>query len=62
MWAGSALRDPWWHPYDETLGRAFRQSAKILYGPAAGRGRALRDGAVPLMKVGARMARDVVKR
>ena len=62
VWEGSTMRDPWWHPYDETLGKAFRQSAKLLYGRSSERATALRDGAVPLMKVGARMARDVVKR
>jgi acyl-CoA reductase-like NAD-dependent aldehyde dehydrogenase len=62
VWEGSTLRDPWWHPYDETVGRAFRQSAKILYGPASQRAGALRDGAVPLLKLGGRMARDAVRR
>jgi acyl-CoA reductase-like NAD-dependent aldehyde dehydrogenase len=60
VWEGSPLRDPWWHPYDETLGRAMRQSAKLLYGPAGARGRALLDGAVPLTRLGARLARDAV--
>jgi acyl-CoA reductase-like NAD-dependent aldehyde dehydrogenase len=62
VWEGSALRDPWWHPYDETVGKAFRQSAKILYGPASERAAALRDGAVPLLKLGGRMARDAIRR
>jgi acyl-CoA reductase-like NAD-dependent aldehyde dehydrogenase len=62
VWEGSTLRDPWWHPYDETVGKAFRQSAKILYGPASERAAALRDGAVPLMKLGGRLARDAVRR
>jgi acyl-CoA reductase-like NAD-dependent aldehyde dehydrogenase len=62
VWEGSTLRDPWWHPYDETVGKAFRQSAKILYGPAGARGRALLDGAVPLTRLGARLARDAVRR
>jgi acyl-CoA reductase-like NAD-dependent aldehyde dehydrogenase len=62
VWEGSAVRDPWWHPYDETLGRALRQSAKLLYGPASERAEALREGAVPLMKVGARLARDAIRR
>jgi acyl-CoA reductase-like NAD-dependent aldehyde dehydrogenase len=62
VWEGATMRDPWWHPYDETLGKAFRQSAKILYGRSSERATALRDGAGPLMKVGARMARDLVKR
>jgi acyl-CoA reductase-like NAD-dependent aldehyde dehydrogenase len=61
-WEGSALRDPWWHPYDETLGRALRQTAHLLYGPGSERGRALRDGIAPLTKLGARLARDAVRR
>ena len=62
VWEGATMRDPWWHPYDETLGKAFRQSAKILYGQSSERATALRDGFGPLMKVGARLARDAVKR
>ena len=62
VWEGSSLRDPWWHPYDETLGRALGASANLLYGSAAARGRALRDGAVPLTRLGARLARDAFRR
>jgi succinate-semialdehyde dehydrogenase/glutarate-semialdehyde dehydrogenase len=62
VWEGSAMRDPWWHPYDETLGLALRQSATILYGKSSARTAAVRDGLGPLMKVGARLARDAVKR
>jgi succinate-semialdehyde dehydrogenase/glutarate-semialdehyde dehydrogenase len=61
-WEGSAIRDPWWHPYDETAGKAFRATAKILYGPASQRAGALRDGLAPLTKLGARLARDAVRR
>jgi hypothetical protein len=57
-WEGSTLRDAWWHPYDETLGKAMRSTAQLLYGSAAVRGRALRDGAVPLVKLGGRLAKD----
>jgi succinate-semialdehyde dehydrogenase/glutarate-semialdehyde dehydrogenase len=62
VWEGSAIKNAWWHPYDETLGKALRQSAKILYGRPSIRAAALRDGIGPLMKVGARLARDAVKR
>ena len=62
VWEGSAVRNAWWHPYDETLGKALRQSAKILYGRPSIRAAALRDGLGPLLKVGARLARDAVKR
>jgi acyl-CoA reductase-like NAD-dependent aldehyde dehydrogenase len=62
VWEGSAIRDAWWHPYDETLGQALRQTANLLYGSAAVRGRALRDGAVPLTRLGGRLARDAFRR
>jgi hypothetical protein len=61
-WEPSAVRDPWWHPYDETLGKALKQTAAILYGRPSIRAGALRDGAVPLLKLGARLARDALKR
>jgi succinate-semialdehyde dehydrogenase/glutarate-semialdehyde dehydrogenase len=62
VWEPSAIRDPWWHPYDETLGKALRQTASILYGRPSIRAGALKHGAVPLLKVGARLARDAIKR
>ncbi len=62
VWEGSAVKDPWWHPYDETLGKALRQTATILYGRPSIRAGALKAGAVPLLKVGIRLARDAVKR
>jgi succinate-semialdehyde dehydrogenase/glutarate-semialdehyde dehydrogenase len=62
VWEPSTVRDPWWHPYDETLGRALRQAATILYGRPSIRAGALKDGIEPLLKVGVRLARDAVKR
>ncbi len=62
VWEPSAVRNAWWHPYDETLGHALRQSAVILYGRPSIRAGALKDGLPSLMKVGARLARDAVKR
>jgi succinate-semialdehyde dehydrogenase/glutarate-semialdehyde dehydrogenase len=62
VWEGSAVKNAWWHPYDETLGKALRQSAKILYGRPSIRAAALRDGLGPLLTVGARLARDALKR
>jgi succinate-semialdehyde dehydrogenase/glutarate-semialdehyde dehydrogenase len=61
-WEGSTLRDTWWHPYDETLGKAMRSTAQLLYGRSSERAAALRDGAVPLMKLGGRLARDAIRR
>jgi acyl-CoA reductase-like NAD-dependent aldehyde dehydrogenase len=57
VWEPSRIRDAWWHPYDETLGRALRQTATILYGRPSIRAGALRDGIGPLLKVGARLLR-----
>lgn len=54
-WEPSRFRDPWWHPYDETLGRALRQAATVLYGRPSIRASALRQGAVPLMRLGGRL-------
>jgi succinate-semialdehyde dehydrogenase/glutarate-semialdehyde dehydrogenase len=62
VWEPSLVRNAWWHPYDETLGRALRQTASVLYGRPSIRAAALRDGAAPLLKLGARLARDAAKR
>ena len=62
VWEPSAVRDPWWHPYDETLGRALKQTAVVLYGRPSIRAAALKDGAAPLFKLGARLARDALRR
>jgi acyl-CoA reductase-like NAD-dependent aldehyde dehydrogenase len=50
-WEPSRMRDAWWHPYDEVLGKAIRASARILYGRGEQRTDALREGALPLMRV-----------
>ncbi|HEY2259007.1 MAG TPA: aldehyde dehydrogenase family protein [Solirubrobacteraceae bacterium] len=62
VWEGSAIRNAWWHPYDETLGRALKQTAAILYGRPSIRAAALRAGASPLLKLGSRLARDAIRR
>ncbi len=56
-WEPGLTRDFWWHPYDRTLGEAVRASAKLLYGRGATRTQALRQGARPLLEVGARTLR-----
>jgi acyl-CoA reductase-like NAD-dependent aldehyde dehydrogenase len=62
VWEPSTIRNPWWHPYDETLGKALRQSATILYGRPSIRAGAVKAGMVPLLVIGARLARDAIKR
>jgi succinate-semialdehyde dehydrogenase/glutarate-semialdehyde dehydrogenase len=56
-WEPGMTRDFWWQPYDETLGDAIRASARLLYGRNGQRVKALREGGIPLMKVGARTMR-----
>jgi acyl-CoA reductase-like NAD-dependent aldehyde dehydrogenase len=62
VWDSSAIRNAWWHPYDETLGRALRQTAEVLYGRPSMRAAALRAGAAPLLKLGGRLAKDAIRR
>jgi acyl-CoA reductase-like NAD-dependent aldehyde dehydrogenase len=62
VWEPSRIRDAWWHPYDETLGTALRHATTVLYGRPSIRAGALRAGAGPLLRLGARMARDAIRR
>ncbi|MGA2929394.1 MAG: aldehyde dehydrogenase family protein [Solirubrobacteraceae bacterium] len=61
-WEPSVFGDPWWHPYDETLGKALKQTAAVLYGQPAMRAGALRADMRPLLRLGARMTRDALRR
>jgi succinate-semialdehyde dehydrogenase/glutarate-semialdehyde dehydrogenase len=56
-WEPGMTRDIWWQPYDRTLGDAIRTSVRLLYGRNGQRLRALREGARPLIKAGARTLR-----
>jgi succinate-semialdehyde dehydrogenase/glutarate-semialdehyde dehydrogenase len=62
VWEPSRTRDFWWHPYDESLAGAMDSAAKLLYGRDADKWGALRKGAVPLVRLGAKTLRDVLKR
>jgi acyl-CoA reductase-like NAD-dependent aldehyde dehydrogenase len=62
VWEPSTIRNAWWHPYDETLGKALRQTATVLYGRPSIRAAGLRAGAAPLLKLGSRLARDAFGR
>jgi hypothetical protein len=56
-WEAGKTRDFWWHPYDRTLGNAVRASARLISGRKGTRLAALRKGALPLLRVGARTLR-----
>jgi succinate-semialdehyde dehydrogenase/glutarate-semialdehyde dehydrogenase len=61
-WEPSRTRDFWWHPYDESLGKAMSASARLLYGRDSDKPAALRRGLFPLIRVGGKTLRDVFKR
>ena len=61
-WEPSRTRDFWWHPYDESLGRALHAAAQLLYGRDADKRGALRRGALPLVRLTSKTLRDVLKR
>jgi succinate-semialdehyde dehydrogenase/glutarate-semialdehyde dehydrogenase len=56
-WEPSRTKNFWWHPYDESLGKAMKASAQLLYGRRGARIAALRRGAGPLAQVGRKMLR-----
>jgi hypothetical protein len=56
-WEPGLTRDFWWQPYDRTLGAAVRASARLVYGRNGDRLRALREGAVPLLRTTVRTLR-----
>jgi acyl-CoA reductase-like NAD-dependent aldehyde dehydrogenase len=56
-WEPGLARNFWWQPYDATMGQAVRSAARLLYGRNGHRIKALREGGVSLMKVGARTLR-----
>jgi acyl-CoA reductase-like NAD-dependent aldehyde dehydrogenase len=60
-WEPSRLRAFWWHPYDESLGKALHASAQLLYGRDADKAGALRRGAAPLARLGRKTLRDVFR-
>ncbi len=62
VWEPSRVRDLWWQPYDAKLERAVRSAGEYLYGREGDRPRALRQGALPLLTVARRMARDALRR
>jgi acyl-CoA reductase-like NAD-dependent aldehyde dehydrogenase len=56
-WEPSRIADTWWQPYDEVLGKAIRASMRLIYGRNDQRRDALREGAVPLLRVTGRAIR-----
>jgi succinate-semialdehyde dehydrogenase/glutarate-semialdehyde dehydrogenase len=61
-WEPSRLPQFWWHPYDDSLRKAMRSSAQLLYGRDEDKLGALRTGALPLARVGSKMLRGARRR
>ena len=61
-WEPSRMRAFWWHPYEESLGRAMGASAKLLYGRDSDKPEALRRGLLPLLRVGRKTFRGAFRR
>jgi succinate-semialdehyde dehydrogenase/glutarate-semialdehyde dehydrogenase len=61
-WEPSRFPQFWWHPYDRSLPRAMKASAQLLYGRDDDKWRALRGGAVPLLKLGRKVAAGALGR
>jgi acyl-CoA reductase-like NAD-dependent aldehyde dehydrogenase len=57
VWEPSRIGNFWWHPYNDALGKSMDSAAKLLYGRDADKWGALRKGAVPLTRLGAKMLR-----
>ena len=61
-WEPSRMRNFWWHPYDEAMGRALHSAAQLLYGRDEDKSAALRRGAGPLLKLGRKSLRGALRR
>jgi hypothetical protein len=61
-WDPSIVPDFWWYPYDESVPRAVRAAAGVLYGRGMKRFGGVREGAVPLARVGWRLLRGAARR
>src|SRR3954454_12002469 len=60
VWEPSRTRDFWWHPYEESLGRAARAASQLLYSRRqAQRQQAFREGVLPLLRVAWRTLRSL---
>jgi acyl-CoA reductase-like NAD-dependent aldehyde dehydrogenase len=62
VWEPSRLRDLWWYPYDESLARTMKAVTRYFYGRESERLQALREGAVPAVRLARRLAREAVRR
>jgi succinate-semialdehyde dehydrogenase/glutarate-semialdehyde dehydrogenase len=58
----SRLSNFWWHPYDESMGRALHAAAQLLYGRDADKRGALVKNVGPLLKLGQKSLRGAFRR
>jgi succinate-semialdehyde dehydrogenase/glutarate-semialdehyde dehydrogenase len=56
-WEPGLTGEFWWHPYDESLGKAMDSAASLLWGRDADKLDALKRGLVPFARLGRKMLR-----
>jgi acyl-CoA reductase-like NAD-dependent aldehyde dehydrogenase len=61
-WEPSRLRNFWWHPYDESMGRALHAAAQLLYGRDQDKRGALARNVGPLLQLGKKSLRGALRR
>jgi acyl-CoA reductase-like NAD-dependent aldehyde dehydrogenase len=61
-WEPSRLRNFWWHPYDESMGRALHAAAQLLYGRDDDKRKALVKNVGPLLGLGRKSLRGAIRR
>ena len=58
-WEPGRLRNFWWHPYDQSMGRALHASAQLLYGRDEDKRGALVKNVGPLLQLGRKSLRGL---
>ncbi|HKP90262.1 MAG TPA: aldehyde dehydrogenase family protein [Thermoleophilaceae bacterium] len=61
-WEPSRLRNFWWHPYDESMGRGLHAAAQLLYGRDDDKRDALVKNVGPLLHLGRKSLRGAIRR
>jgi acyl-CoA reductase-like NAD-dependent aldehyde dehydrogenase len=61
-WEPSRLRNFWWHPYDQSMGRGLHAAAQILYGRDDDKREALLKNVGPLLHLGRKSLRGALRR
>jgi hypothetical protein len=61
-WDSARLRNFWWYPYEQWLSEGISAGVHLLFGRDEDKRRALRQGGLPLLRVGRKVLFDGRKR